>query len=162
MKPAIVAYLKKGGFALKAYPDQKSYFQDMFATLRAKEMVTDGFLEALNKREKDFPTGLQVNGYCIAIPHVEGEYILKEGIYVTIFPKEVEFYAMDNITKKLPVKISFLLLMKSSQQHMDILRQLAIIMQCKNLSSLANANSQAEFVKQIQCLIEEKREEEPV
>lgn len=37
----------------------------------------EGFTEAVLKREKDYPTGLDVDGIGVAIPHTDAEHVKK-------------------------------------------------------------------------------------
>ena len=65
----------------------------------------EGFTEAILKREKDYPTGLDVNGIGVAIPHTDAEHVKKEGISIAVLNPPIEFDAMGEEDCRIPVKI---------------------------------------------------------
>ena len=65
----------------------------------------EGFTEAVLKREKDYPTGLDVNGIGVAIPHTDAEHVKKEGISIAVLNPPIEFDAMGEEDCRIPVKI---------------------------------------------------------
>ena len=65
----------------------------------------EGFTEAVLKREKDYPTGLDVNGIGVAIPHTDAEHVKKEGLSIAVLNPPIEFDAMGEEDCRIPVKI---------------------------------------------------------
>ena len=68
----------------------------------------EGFTEAVLKREKDYPTGLDVNGIGVAIPHTDAEHVKKEGLSIAVLNPPIEFDAMGEEDCRIPVKIVIL------------------------------------------------------
>ena len=60
----------------------------------------EGFTEAILKREKDYPTGLDVNGIGVAIPHTDAEHVKKEGISIAVLNPPIEFFIWYNLNSE--------------------------------------------------------------
>ena len=53
--------------------------------------VTDEFEVNVKKREDNFPTGIQLEDFAVAIPHTDAEYVKEEFIAVAVFKEPVKF-----------------------------------------------------------------------
>ena len=62
--------------------DNKEVLQIMGDAMIQEGYGEEGFTEALLEREKDYPTGLDVDGIGVAIPHTDAEHVKKEGISI--------------------------------------------------------------------------------
>lgn len=93
--------------------------------LYKKGYVKEGFYEKLLEREKDFPTGLPIEGDVkAAIPHASPEYVKKSKIAVGILKKPVTFIEMGSRDRFVECKLVFLLAIKDSDKHLEFLKQL--------------------------------------
>ena len=91
-------------------------FKLMCTTLEKKGWVKDDFYIYLINRERQFPTGLDTGSIKIAIPHTGPDKVIIEGMAVAVLEKPLGFGEMGNPgTELLPVKIVFLLLLKSGR-----------------------------------------------
>ena len=77
--------------------------------------VEKGFYEALTKREKDYPTGLNTGKIKIAVPHTDPDMILKESIVLITVNDPIIFNEMGTPDSMLEVGIIFLLLIKDGR-----------------------------------------------
>ncbi|MHA1450447.1 MAG: PTS sugar transporter subunit IIA [Candidatus Hodarchaeales archaeon] len=90
------------------------------------EYVKDSFIENAIKREKEFATGLPLNGEInVAIPHTDIEYVNKPAIAVGILDTPVEFNVMGSPDKLIQVSVVFLLAIKESDRQLKMLKMLA-------------------------------------
>ena len=64
--------------------DNKEVLQIMGDAMIQEGYGEEGFTEALLEREKDYPTGLDVDGIGVAIPHTDAEHVKKEGISIAV------------------------------------------------------------------------------
>ena len=96
----------------------------------------EGFTEAVLKREKDYPTGLDVNGIGVAIPHTDAEHVKKEGISIAVLN---------------PVKIVIMFTVAGKDKHIDrLLQVLDMIKDEEILQGLLDAKNKKEIRTVIQ------------
>ena len=111
----------------------------------------DGFTEAVLKREKDYPTGLDVDGIGVAIPHTDAEHVKKEGISIAVLDQPIEFDAMGEEDCRIPVKIVIMFTVAGKDKHIDRLLQiLDMIKDEEILHGLLNAKNKEEIKRTIQ------------
>ena len=93
-----------------------------------KNLANDGFIEAIIEREKNYPTGLEsITG--VAIPHTDQIYTKKECMIVANLKNAVEFKPMGASEGSIKVEIVFMLLMKNSTNHIDVLSKISEFIQ---------------------------------
>ena len=93
--------------------------------LKSAGYVKDAYIDAVIEREGNFPTGLQLMTSAIAIPHATPEgNVLKNGIAVAKLNKPVKFHSMENPEETVDAEFVFLLALKDSGQHLEILREM--------------------------------------
>ncbi|MFI3284202.1 MAG: PTS sugar transporter subunit IIA [Erysipelotrichaceae bacterium] len=95
--------------------------QDELFTLIADVTLKLGYtkpsyLQAIKDRESQFPTGLPVLPYAIAIPHTYPEHIAKNGIGVIRLNEPVEFNQMGSMDTKLSCKYIFPIFLEGKLQ----------------------------------------------
>ena len=111
----------------------------------------EGFTEAVLKREKDYPTGLDVNGIGVAIPHTDAEHVKKEGISIAVLNPPIEFDAMGEEDCRIPVKIVIMFTVAGKDKHIDRLLQiLDMIKDEEILQGLLDAKNKKEIRTVIQ------------
>ena len=131
--------------------DNKEVLQIMGDAMIREEYGDQGFTEALLKREIDYPTGLDVDGIGVAIPHTDAEHVKKEGISIAVLDRPVEFDAMGEENCQIPVKIVIMFTVAGKNKHIDRLLQiLALIKDEKILQGLLEAESKEDIKTAIQ------------
>lgn len=95
--------------------------------------VRDGYIEAVIKREKVFPTGLQGKEMSIAIPHTENTYVNKPAVAVIIPKKPIKFLAMGTTDHYLECEIVFPLVVKDSRMQVEMLKKMMKVIQNSEL-----------------------------
>lgn len=76
----------------------------MGSALIKKGIAKEGFISAVIKREKKFPTGLNTP-IPIALPHTDPSFTIKEGFSIAISRQSIDFRDMGDTQKILKVKI---------------------------------------------------------
>ncbi|WP_040982402.1 PTS sugar transporter subunit IIA [Oceanobacillus jeddahense] len=115
-------------------------------TLTDKNYVDKGFQEALILREDKYPTGLKLKQDAVAIPHGGVEYVRKNFIAVVTLKSPIPMHRMDEPTEIVMVDILFILGFKSSETHLDVLRQLMEVIQNQQLmTEIKNKDSLDHF-----------------
>lgn len=116
-------------FLNREFRDYESFFD--FVEEEASELgyINPGYAEALTEREKDYPTGLQLEGKGIAIPHTDSKYVKKEFIALTTFEEPVQFSSMEDPDEKVDVNFAFVLGIKDSEKQLETLQKIIGIIQ---------------------------------
>lgn len=114
--------------------NRNKLFAEVAQELEALGYVEATYLEALIKREHDFPTGLRTN-YCnIAIPHTDAVHVKTPFIYLVQLQEEVDFQNMGNSSEELRVKLIFFLGITEPKNQTILLSTLMEHFQTENFS----------------------------
>lgn len=107
--------------------------QDIFemVALKAREgnRVTENFLEKILERERVFPTGLQLDGYAVAIPHTDPECVNEQFIAVITSDEGILFKRMDDPNEEVVANAIFMLGLNEPHNQLEVLQQLVAILQ---------------------------------
>lgn len=93
----------------------------------------ESYIDALLTREKDFPTGLDIDGLGVAIPHTDVSHVNKTGIAIGVLKKPVTFIQMGSDDEEIGVKLVFMLAVTDPNAHIDELQRIIEIIQDKDV-----------------------------
>lgn len=93
----------------------------------------DSYIDALIAREKDFPTGLDIDGLGVAIPHTDVSHVNKAGIAIGVLKEPVTFIQMGTDDEEVGVKLVFMLAVTDPNAHIDELQRIIEIIQDKKV-----------------------------
>lgn len=93
----------------------------------------ESYIDALITREKDFPTGLDIDGLGVAIPHTDVSHVNKAGIAIGVLKKPVTFIQMGSDDEEVGVKLVFMLAVTDPNAHIDELQRIIEIIQDKDV-----------------------------
>lgn len=113
----------------------------------------ESYVDALITREKEFPTGLDVDGVGVAIPHTDVSHVNKAGIAIGILREPVTFVQMATDNETVEVGLIFMLAVVNPNEHIDQLQRIIAIIQDKNV---LNKLLEAKDTNQIIEIIKEK------
>ena len=112
---------------------QADCYQDVMKKLGGivveKGYAKESYVDALIKREGEFPTGLNVDGCGVAIPHTSVDHVNKVGTAIAILEKPVTFIEMGTDDDEVPVQIVFMLAVVDPNAHIDSLQRIIGIIQ---------------------------------
>ena len=112
----------------------------------------DGYVEALIEREQEFPTGVDIRGVGIAIPHTDADYVKKAGIALAVLEEPVKFYRMGREDELVEVQLVFMLAIKNPEAHLSYLQQiLGVIRDTAVLKKLTEAKEKSEVIEIIKA-----------
>lgn len=94
-----------------------------------KGLVKDTFFQAVIDREKGYPTGLNINGIGVAIPHTDGIHIIKPQIGFMSLKEPVIFKDMVDDKHEIEVNTIFMLGLLKSEQQIEMLQKLVGLFQ---------------------------------
>ena len=108
----------------------------------------ESYVDALKEREADFPTGLDIGGFGIAIPHTEASHVLKEAEGIMTLKEPVTFIQMGSNDIKVNVKVVMMLAIENPQQHIKKLQRILLIVQDTSvLEKIYNASTKDEVIQ---------------
>ena len=116
--------------------NNKEVLSSLADYLIEEKMVKPSFKNAVLERENSYPTGLQFDGYGIALPHTDSEHVIKSQIAIMTLEKPVKFVEMASSDKEIDVKNIFMLALKDSNQHIKILQKVMELLQDKEAMSM--------------------------
>lgn len=121
--------------------------------LEEKGVVNNQFKENILKREIEFATGLYVNGVGVAIPHTDPDYVNYSQIALMTLKNPIDFKQMGDHSVDVPVQIIFMLALKESHQHLEMLQKLVEFIQnteaINTLLALEDEKTDKDEVKKI-------------
>lgn len=138
-----------------AADDYKDVMKKLGSRLRKEGYVKDSYIDALIAREEEFPTGLDVGGIGVAIPHTSVEHVHKVGVAIAVLDKPVSFVQMGTDDERTDVRIVFMLAVVNPDAHIDQLQRIITIIQDKTvLNRLTGAGRPDDIIG----IIKEKEE----
>lgn len=135
--------------------NNKEVLSSLADYLIEEKMVKPSFKNAILERENSYPTGLQFDGYGIALPHTDSEHVIKSQIAIMTLEKPVKFIEMASTDKEIDVKTIFMLALKDSNQHIKILQKVMELLQDKEaMSKIESFDDSKESVDKLIKLLE--------
>ena len=121
---------------------QNEIFEQLAKPLYDLNLVSEGFLEEVRRREQKFPTGLPTEPFGVAIPHTDPEYVKQNAISVGVLRHPVTFTVMGTDDENTDVRVVFLLALNESQKQLNILKSITeLIRDAKQLEKLLSCDS---------------------
>lgn len=131
----------------KEVSDRKEGLEILSLLLQEKGIVTADFYENILKRESVYPTGLLINGYGVAIPHTDSEFVNKSQLGFLKLNKPVIFNEMGTLDNQVEVNMIFMLALKEAHEQLSMLQQLIAMFQNEEvMKSLMNVSNEEEFL----------------
>lgn len=107
----------------------------------------ESYVDALIVREEEYPTGLDVDGIGVAIPHTSVDHVNKVGIAIATLNSPVTFVQMGTDDETVAVHLVFMLAVVDPNAHIDQLQRIVEIIQDKAvLESLRKAKDPEEII----------------
>jgi PTS system galactitol-specific IIA component len=116
--------------------DAKSYqdvFKQLGGTLIQEGYAKSSYIEALIAREAEFPTGLDLNGIGVAIPHTDVTHVYQSGVAIAVLKEPVTFIQMGTDDEQVQVRLIFMLSVVEPNAHIDGLQRILEIIQDQQL-----------------------------
>lgn len=137
------------GVALNNYDE---VLQHIHEKLSAEGIVKETYLQALREREAEYPTGILLDGYSVAIPHCDSKHANTPSIYIIRLPEAVQVNQADG-DEKLWVRLVINLVVTDPANQLQLLKALFNHLQMAdfyhNLLELPAEEAKALFVTTI-------------
>lgn len=116
----------------------------------AEGFAKESYVDALINREKDFPTGLDIDGFGVAIPHTDVSHVNKAATAIAILKNPVTFVQMGTDDDYVDAKVIFVLAVDDPKGHLEQLQRIISIIQDKDaLEKLTQVNEASEIINVI-------------
>lgn len=105
------------------------------------------YIQALKDREMEFPTGIDIDGVGIAMPHTDVSHVNRAGIGIATLKKPVAFVHMATDDTLVPVRVVFMLAVDDPQKHLEKIQDiLAVIQDKKTLEIIMKAEKPEDII----------------
>lgn len=157
----LASYVKKDTIYLNCQARNRGeLFSQVAEDLLSKGYVKKGFLDFINNREDNYPTGLQLKNYTVAIPHGDPKYINKPFVAVITLLKPILMKQMDDVTKNLKVDTLFILGLSNGTNHLSLLQDIMKLLQMGSFVKQIRNCSDKEEVESVIKDAEKARKED--
>ena len=110
--------------------------------------VKESYIQAIQDREANYPSGLPMEDLKIAIPHTDAEHVNQSIICFARLKNPVEFSVMGEPSTKIPVKLISMFALKEKKKIGDLLETLIVTYQDNSvLRALDKAEDDEELFK---------------
>lgn len=107
------------------------------------------YVDALILREKEYPTGIDVEGVGVAIPHTDVSHVNQQGIAIAVLNQPVTFTQMGTDDEFVEVRVVFVLAVVDPNEHIDHLERILAIIQDRDVLSRLQNVAKAEQIIEI-------------
>lgn len=115
--------------------------------------VYDGFNEALKKREKVYPTGIQGEKFNLAIPHAEPKYVKQSTIAIVTERNGIKFNNMLDKESEIECNLIIILILKNAEEHINVLKAVMEVIQNDHIAQrVMAAQSAIEIIQEFEIL----------
>jgi|UPI0005A744F0 Phosphotransferase system mannitol/fructose-specific IIA domain (Ntr-type) len=118
--------------------DEKTYEEKEILEFIGSKLIKLGYVKetftaALIAREAEYPTGLKMEPFPVAIPHTDPEHVKKPCVCIVRLKNGVEFHEMMNTIETVRVNYIFCIVLASPDKQTGVLQNIISITSNKNL-----------------------------
>ena len=119
----------------------------MAGRFREKGYVRSGYGEAVAEREKNLPTGLRGGEINFAIPHTDGELVIRPAVGVLLPVKPVRCRLMEDPQTAVDCELILPIAVKDARQQILLLKKVMKVIGSPDLlGRIRNAESKSEVI----------------
>lgn len=126
-------------------------YEDVFRQLGGK-LTSEGYtkssyVDALCAREKEYPTGLDIDGFGVAIPHTDVSHVNQAATAIAVLKQPVTFVRMGSDDEKVSVSLVFMLSVAEPDAYIEELQKILLIIQdTKVLKQIKEAEDEDQII----------------
>ncbi len=110
--------------------------------------VTTEYKEAIQQREKEYPTGLPSSLPAVAIPHANYEMVKKTTLAIATLERPVLFHNMENNKESIEIQIVIMMAIGEPHGQVEMLQKIVGIIQDEPLrEQMVKASSDKELLE---------------
>jgi Phosphotransferase system mannitol/fructose-specific IIA domain (Ntr-type) len=131
--------------------DSSDVIERLSSRLYESGYVKKEYINAIKKRELEYPTGLPSASPAVAIPHADFNLVNKTTVAVATLSNPVDFHDMEDIKKTIPIQIVIMLAIGEPHGQVEMLQRVVGIIQDEKLrKDILNANTSEELLNLIE------------
>lgn len=104
--------------------NKEEALHQLFEVLLQTGKVKPSFYEAVLEREREYPTGLELEQWNAAIPHVVPAHVEHSALGIAVLDRPVTFRRMDDDEATVEVRVIFNIALDQNGKQLDILQQI--------------------------------------
>lgn len=108
----------------QSFTGRDETLRELANRLVAAGVVRDSYPEAILAREAIYPTGLDLGGVGVAIPHTDAEHVITPQLAFMSLSSPVEFYEMGSEDSPIAVAIIIMLALPKAEDQVPMLQKL--------------------------------------
>lgn len=93
------------------------------AMFLAGGFVKETYIDAVVEREKIYPTGINLKGISLAMPHTDKSHVHKSAIAIALLKEPVTFMHMGSTGEKVRAEIIFMMSIDDPEEQIDNLKR---------------------------------------
>lgn len=109
--------------------NQQEILAYLSGQLFEKGYVKEEYIQAIQKREQQYPTGLPSTPPGIAIPHANFELVNKTTLAIATLAEPVDFYNMEETDQTLKIRIVIMMAIGEPHGQVEMLQKIVGIIQ---------------------------------
>lgn len=148
---------KKLLFPRSEFKTKQDLFKWAGSQLLAGDYVLETWPEALALREQDYPTGVQVSGGGVALPHTDAKHATQNTLAVVTLNNPITFQSMGGDGDAVEATTIVFLVFSDPKQHLKSLSKMVKAIQSEEFLT---ALQDAETVEDMQVVLEERLEQQ--
>ncbi|MGX7107398.1 PTS sugar transporter subunit IIA [Hutsoniella sourekii] len=134
-------------FLNETFNDSSELFDFVAGESTKLGLSKDTYAQALKDREIEFPTGLQLENYGVAIPHSDSVHINEEFIAVVTLKEPVEFKSMEDPDQSVETRLVFVLGLTKAEDQLSTLQTIIQLIQDESaLEGILGAKTKEELL----------------
>lgn len=140
--------------------DMESVLREMSQYLCEKGYVKETYEDAIIKREKAYPTGLEIPGAInVCIPHVDIEHVNRQALLIGVPNQCISFKKMDKREEDVAVELIFNLVINDPNGYVRFLSNLVVLFQDANFVKMAKEKDYQKLANAIEKCFPGKTED---
>lgn len=132
-----------------AAADSREVIATLSERLYGAGFVRETFANAALEREAQLPTGLPLDGqFNAAIPHTDVEHVIHSALALATLPEPIGFQNMIDPEEAVPVQLVILMAMDKPESQVEMLQEIAAVLQDADLINRLIAAEDADQIRQ--------------
>jgi PTS system galactitol-specific IIA component len=124
--------------------------RELGEALVTEGICRDSYPEALCAREDEYPTGLDMDGFGIAMPHSDAVHVIRTGLAIGVPRRPVTFTAMGTDDETVEARIVVALAIDDPGSHLDFVEALLEILRDREvLEAIEGARTPEEAIARV-------------
>jgi glycerol-3-phosphate dehydrogenase (NAD(P)+) len=104
-------------------------FSSVYHELLQRGWVRPSYLEAVKRREEQYPTGLDFGEFAVALPHIDIEHVIRSALVIALVKEPIAFQAMDNHEQALACQLAIFPVLASTGDQLAFLSAVTTALQ---------------------------------